>query len=137
MRELMKISPTRSNDKEKLLRHKVYFINSFIYIYIYIYIYTSYICNIIYKIQSNTTAYRSVDYSDMFRLTKSSSGWVKKHENFFSFTKIFMVLYPAWWWLCKSKHFAVIYTPIRSCVWLNFIYYITYIYRVFNLKMDR
>jgi hypothetical protein len=35
-----------------------------------------YTCSLIYKIQSNTTAYRGVDYSDMFRLTKSSSGWV-------------------------------------------------------------
>jgi hypothetical protein len=40
-----------------------------------IYIYVC-VCNIIYKIHSNTTAYGGVDYSNMFRLTKSSSGWV-------------------------------------------------------------
>jgi hypothetical protein len=47
-----------------------------------------------------------------------------------------MVLYPAWRWLCKSKHVAVIYTPIHSCVWLNFyiLYYIhTYNKQVSNL----
>jgi hypothetical protein len=37
-----------------------------------------------YKIQSNTTTYRGVGNSDMFRLTNSSSGWVKNHENFFT-----------------------------------------------------
>jgi hypothetical protein len=54
-----------------------------LYIYIlYIHIYILYICIYSTSIPSNTTMCKDMVYSYMFRLVKSSSGWVENHESF-------------------------------------------------------